>query len=197
MLSAVIYIIGNMTTRRKKTLAVSRKRRGWTKRKKTLAVSRKRRGRTKRKNEPRDEALYNKIKSRVYREIPKHSAYRSGILVQRYKDAYKERHGSNSSPYLGKKKGSREKGLRRWFAEKWLNQRREVGYKYKSDIYRPTRRITKGTPITHGELSKREISRARRVKRTRGRVRRFRRGGRGYVGGMYAFGDEACGSCSD
>ena len=182
MLSVVIYIIGNMTNRRKSS-----------------AASSKRKTRTKRKghNEPKDETLYSKIKSKVYREIPKHSAYRSGILVQRYKEAYKDRHGSNSSPYTGKKKGSREKGLRRWFAEKWLNQRMEVGYKYKSDIYRPTRRRTKGTPITHGELSKREISRARRVKRTKGRVRRFRRGGRGYVGGMYAFEDDGCNSCSD
>ena len=36
---------------------------------------------------PQDAALYEKIKKKVYGEIPKHSAYRSGIVVQRYKAA--------------------------------------------------------------------------------------------------------------
>ena len=34
---------------------------------------------------PRDNNLYNKTKKQVYKRIPKHSAYRSGILVQTYK----------------------------------------------------------------------------------------------------------------
>ena len=36
-----------------------------------------------------------------------------------------------SNPYKGKTK---KQGLRRWFREKWVNQRGEIGYKYKSDI---------------------------------------------------------------
>ena len=35
-----------------------------------------------------DKILYEKIKKKVYADIPKHSAYRSGILVQKYKDAF-------------------------------------------------------------------------------------------------------------
>ena len=34
---------------------------------------------------PKDIKLYNKIKKEVYSNIPKHSAYRSGILVKEYK----------------------------------------------------------------------------------------------------------------
>ena len=64
--------------------------------------------------------------------------------------------------------------MKRWFAEKWVNQRGKVGYKYKNDIYRPSKRITKGTPLTHKELSKKEIKRARTMKYKRGRVKKFR-----------------------
>ena len=42
--------------------------------------------------EPRDLILYNKIKKKVYKKIPTHSAYRSGILVQQYKKAFKKKY---------------------------------------------------------------------------------------------------------
>ena len=32
-----------------------------------------------------DQELYNQIKKKVYADIPQHSAYRSGILVKKYK----------------------------------------------------------------------------------------------------------------
>ena len=57
-----------------------------------------------------------------------------------------------------------KKGLNRWFKEKWKNTRDEIGYKYKNDIYRPTKRITKATPITYEELSAKDIKKARRTK---------------------------------
>ena len=123
-------------------------------------------------NPPTDQTLYNSIKARVKREIPKHSAYRSGIIVQKYKKAFAKKYGSKKSPYKGKKTSSR--GLKRWFLEDWRNQDGKVGYHSKSVIYRPTHRITKGTPVTHGELTKKERRRARRIKRTKGYVYRFR-----------------------
>ena len=123
-------------------------------------------------NPPTDQTLYNSIKARVKREIPKHSAYRSGIIVQKYKKAFAKKYGSKKSPYKGRKTSAR--GLKRWFLEKWRNQDGKVGYHSKSDIYRPTRRITKGTPVTHGELTKKERRRARRTKRNKGYVYRFR-----------------------
>ena len=123
---------------------------------------------------PTDQSLYNKIKKEIYKKYPKHSAYRSGILVQTYKKRFSKKHGKKS-PYLGTK--TRKKGLARWFDEKWVNQRGDVGYKYKNDIYRPSKRITKNTPTTHKELSDKQIKRARRVKYTKGRVNRFKKRG--------------------
>ena len=70
-------------------------------------------------------------------------------------------------------KKSKKKGLARWFKEKWTNQRGEIGYKYKSDIYRPSKRITKKTPKTHKELTKRNVFKARSKKYKHGRVNRF------------------------
>lgn len=125
------------------------------------------------KPKPTDLKLYEKIKNKVYKKIKKHSAYRSGVLVQKYKDAFKKKYGSKKSPYSGKK--TQKKGLSRWFKEKWVNQRGEVGYKYKNDIYRPSRRITKKTPLTHKELTKKEIKKARTKKYRYGRVDKFRK----------------------
>tara|TARA_B100000795_G_scaffold33647_1_gene22174 strand:- start:1846 stop:2757 length:912 start_codon:yes stop_codon:yes gene_type:complete len=121
--------------------------------------------------QPRDIFLYDKVKKQIYKKHPKHSAYRSGLLVQKYKKDFKKKN-RKKNPYIGKK--TKKKGLWRWFDENWVNQRGEVGYKFKNDIYRPSNRITKKTPITHGELTKKEIKKARKIKYTRGRVKRFR-----------------------
>ena len=121
---------------------------------------------------PVDPILYKKVKDKVYRKIKKHSAYRSGIVVKEYKKRFAKKYGPKKSPYTGKK--TQKKGLKRWFKEEWVNQRGEVGYKYKSDIYRPSKRITKRTPLTHKELTQHEIKLARKEKYTKKRVRRFR-----------------------
>ncbi len=120
--------------------------------------------------EPVDKKLYEKAKSKVYKKIKKHSAYRSGILVKTYKNMFKKKYG-NKSPYKGKK--TKKRGLSRWFLEDWRNQRGKIGYKHKSDVYRPTKRITKKTPITFKELSKKQIRKARREKSIKGRVNNF------------------------
>lgn len=121
---------------------------------------------------PRDKKLYKRVKKKVYKQIPKHSAYRSGILVQQYKKSFKKKHG-NKNPYMGKK--TKKKGLSRWFLEKWKNQRGKIGYKYKSDVYRPTHRITKKTPITFSELTKKQLKISRSIKLKKGRVNKFKR----------------------
>jgi hypothetical protein len=120
---------------------------------------------------PRDNNLYNKTKKQVYKRIPKHSAYRSGILVQSYKKNFYKKYGKNKDPYIGKKNS--KLGLKRWFKEKWVNQRGEIGYKYKGDIYRPSKRITQKTPKTFKELSKADIKKAKTRKRKYGRVDKF------------------------
>ena len=73
--------------------------------------------------------------------------------------------------YIGKKND--EKGLGRWYREKWVNTRGETGYKNKSDIYRPTVRVNKDTPTTHKELSAKQIKEARAEKAKNGRVKKF------------------------
>lgn len=120
---------------------------------------------------PKDQKLYDSVKKSIYKKIPKHSAYRSGLIVKTYKDRYEKKYG-NRDAYKGKKKT--KKGLDRWFKEDWKNQRGGKGYKKKGDIYRPTKRITKETPTTMKELSKSEKEKAMREKKKTGRVKKFK-----------------------
>jgi len=123
---------------------------------------------------PVDITLYEKVKKRVYTMYKTHSAYRSGFLVKEYKKAFAKKYGTRKQPYIGSK-GSEQTGLTRWFSEKWVNQRGREGYIYKSDIYRPSIKVTPKTPLTHKELSKREIETARKTKARTGRVKSFRK----------------------
>ena len=112
---------------------------------------------------PSNKELYDKIKKQIISKHPQHSAYRSGLIVKAYKEA--------GGTYEGTKPS--KTGLKRWFDEKWTNQRGEVGYKYKSDIYRPNIRITKDTPTTFKELTTQEIKTGRHKKAAYGRVKKF------------------------
>lgn len=122
-------------------------------------------------NIPKDTKLYERIKIKVYKQITKHSAYRSGILVKEYNKAYLKKYKSDEA-YNGKK--TNKKGLARWFKEEWKNQRGEVGYKKTNDVYRPTKRVTRKTPLTFNELTKYELAKAKKNKEIKGRVYRFR-----------------------
>ena len=120
---------------------------------------------------PRDSVLYERTKGEINRKYPKPSEYRIGILVQTYKKRFSQKYGPKKSPYIGKK--TKKTGLSRWFSEKWVNSRGEVGYRYKNDIYRPSKRITKKTPITYHELSRKQIRKARKTKYRKGHILRF------------------------
>lgn len=120
--------------------------------------------------EAKDKDLYEKIKKEIYLKYPKHSAYRSGLIVKKYKEEYEKKYKNNNA-YFGKKDNS--KGLIRWFNEDWRNQRGEIGYKKKGDIYRPTKRVNKNTPTTFNELSKQQIENAIKEKKIKGRVKKF------------------------
>ena len=117
------------------------------------------------KNEPLDKELYERLKKEVWEQYKVPSAYRSAQLVKRYKEA--------GGTYSGKK--DKDAPLKRWLDEAWKNQRGEVGYKYKSDVYRPTVRINSKTPTTFQELTMKEIERARREKAKDGRVDKFKK----------------------
>lgn len=122
-------------------------------------------------NNPKDSILYDKIKKEIYLKYPKHSAYRSGLIVKEYKKAFEKKYNSIDA-YEGNKN---KEGLIRWFAEDWRNQRGKVGYQKKGDIYRPTKRINEKTPTTINELSQAQIKKAMKEKKTKGRVKIFKK----------------------
>lgn len=126
--------------------------------------------------DPSDQRLYNSVRRRVLytssgRRRP-NNAFINGHLVREYKAAFARKHGTRKSPYRGKKNTSL--GLGRWYRENWTTQDGAKEYKNKNDIFRPRNRVTKHTPLTHSELTKKEIESARRKKATYGRVKRFR-----------------------
>ena len=112
---------------------------------------------------PANQELYDKVKKEIYAKHPKHSAYRSALLVKEYKQ--------RGGRYKGTKDS--KQGLARWFDEKWKNQRGEEGYKSKSDVYRPTVRVTKDTPTTFSELTKTQVAKAQAEKARTGRVKKY------------------------
>ena len=117
---------------------------------------------------PTDKGLYEKIKNEITSQY-KPSGYRSGLIVRKYKDEYYKKHKNNNA-YTGNRETS---SLKKWFLEDWKNQRGEIGYKKKGDIYRPSIRVNDTTPITWGELSSNQIAKAQKEKRTKGRVKSF------------------------
>jgi hypothetical protein len=118
---------------------------------------------------PRDIILYDKIKKDISDKY-KHSAYRSALIVKKYKEEYVKKYNRDDA-YIGDK--PKLSNLQRWFLEDWKNQRGETGYKYKTDIYRPTIRINNDTPTTFNELTKDQIIKAKKEKATKGRVKKF------------------------
>jgi len=114
--------------------------------------------------QPADPKLYERVKAKIYEQYPKHSAYRSGLLVQEYK-----RRGGT---YIGTHP---KDGLTRWFKEEWRADDGNAGYSSKASVYRPTKRISSETPLTFDELSNAEIARAKQEKLRTGRVKQFRK----------------------
>ena len=86
---------------------------------------------------PTDMALYEKAKATVYPRYDKPSAYRSGALQKEYKRL--------GGTYTDDKGG---RPLQRWFKEGW----EDVGGE-EYPTYRPTKRISKDTPLTASEVS--------------------------------------------
>ena len=122
-------------------------------------------------SKPTDKKLYDKVKEKVFKENTINSAYRSGLLVKEYKKQFSKKYGVDAESYT---QGSKEpSGLTRWFLEKWRNQRGGTGYSKLGDVLRPTKRITKDTPKTFKELSKKDIEKAVKEKKTKGRVNKF------------------------
>jgi hypothetical protein len=86
---------------------------------------------------PLNTALYAKAKKIADAVYDRPSAYKSGFIVKKYKEMggkYKE--------------DGKEKKLKRWFKEEWAN----IGGNLAYPVYRPTKRVSKNTPLTPSEI---------------------------------------------
>lgn len=86
---------------------------------------------------PLNPSLWNEVKAYTRTRFPKWSAYASGFAAK----IYKERGGKWEDDGKGRP-------LKRWFKEVWT----DVGGK-DYPVYRPTKRISKDTPLTASEVS--------------------------------------------
>jgi len=123
-------------------------------------------------SEPINKELYNSVKKVADKKFKsKTGIYKSSWIVQEYK-----RRGGK---YKGKK--TSKTGLLRWYKEKWIDLNRPIkdkkgkiiGYeecgrktssKGKYPLCRPTYRVTKSTPKTYSEISKKSILKAKKIK---------------------------------
>ena len=95
-----------------------------------------------------DKLEYAKAVSRVKKRVARWpSAYASAMVVREYK---KSMAAKKKAAYLGSR--SKATGLARWFAEKWIDIKtgRPCGAVHTPWYYptcRPSRRVTKSTPV--------------------------------------------------
>ena len=64
--------------------------------------------------------------------------------------------------------------LKRWFKEDWKPLGGDKDYSKGDRTFRPTKRVSRKTPVTASELTSSEKARARKEKREKGRVSRYR-----------------------
>ena len=107
------------------------------------------------------DACYRKVKAQ-YKVFP--SAYASGAIAKCRKAKGQQRKESQSD-----RKQAVGESLRRWFREKWVDTAtgKPCGAKTgaKTKYCRPSKRVSKDTPKTKGEMSKGELRSKRREKR--------------------------------
>ena len=101
---------------------------------------------------PTNPRLYQQVKKRADHVYAVPSAYKSGWIVKTYKSLG----GTFQNDH-------RPRSLKRWFKEKWV----DIGHKA-YPVYRPTRRISKKTPLTVSEIdpeqAKLQIRRKQRLR---------------------------------
>lgn len=89
-----------------------------------------------------NQTLYDIVKEEADKKYKKPSAYKSGYIVKRYKELG-GRYADDDEP----------KNLARWFKEDW----KDIG-NASYPVYRPTKRISKATPLTASEISKDQLA---------------------------------------
>ena len=126
--------------------------------------------------EPKNKTLYEHVKKLANKKFKSPTGvYRSSWIVQKYK--------SLGGTYDGKKNNS--SGIKRWYKEKWVDLNRpiknETGKYYscgrksanskgKYPLCRPSKRISKKTPRTLKELSKKSLEKAKKEKKNSKRI---------------------------
>jgi hypothetical protein len=90
---------------------------------------------------PANPKLYEEVKKYADTIYSKPSAYKSGFIVKTYKE-YGGEYIDDNKP----------KNLKRWYEEKWT----DVGDK-EYPVYRPTKRISKDTPLTPNEIEPKNL----------------------------------------
>ena len=98
---------------------------------------------------PDNPELYAKAKQMADKKYSKPSAYKSGFIVKKYKDM--------GGTYSGKKPS--KEGIAGWFKEDWKDV---AGLEY--PVYRPTKRISKNTPLTPDEIDPENLRKQIRLK---------------------------------
>jgi len=98
---------------------------------------------------PADPKLYEKAKAIADEKYAKPSAYKSGFIVKTYKDM--------GGTYV---EDGKPKNLKRWFKEDWVNLAKEGEY----PLLRPSKIISRKTPLTVDEISKMKIREQNKLK---------------------------------
>lgn len=101
-------------------------------------------------SKPKNIKLWEDIKQEIKDKYKKRwNAYYSGMLVKEYKQ--------RGGEFIGRKRENAP--LKRWFKEEW----KDIGNK-EYPVYRPTKRITKETPLTINEIDKENLKKQIKIK---------------------------------
>jgi hypothetical protein len=99
-----------------------------------------------------DPDIYKKAKKIADKVYDRPSAYKSGYIVKKYKELG------------GRYSGDRKQGkLKRWFDEEWKNINPfKTNKSY--PVYRPTKRVSKDTPLTIDEIDLKDLEKKIKIK---------------------------------
>jgi hypothetical protein len=93
-------------------------------------------------SQPINRKLYEEVKAEADTIYKKPSAYKSGFIVKTYK--------SRGGKYRGV---SKDRPLERWFKETWVSTSGKDEY----PVLRPTKRISKDTPLLASEIDPKNL----------------------------------------
>ena len=129
---------------------------------------------------PKNKKLYDKVKQMANKKFDTPSSiYKSSWIVKKYKDL--------GGVYTTKTK-PKKTGLTRWYKEKWVDLKRPVKQKNKTTympcgrpsakmtklkypLCRPSVRVTKKTPRTYKEITKKSLDNAKLQKQGKQRIK--------------------------